>query len=124
MTLEEAARFAPIVTATVATLALATALITAWITIRAQKNIAWQKATIDFILKPEMDPTVIGFYDFCKSLIACPRGAARRPDVEAIRFGKSPTTPHCGIRTLEYSGRLSMYRGTCCRCSSMEHCAS
>jgi Domain of unknown function (DUF4760) len=41
-------------------------LITAWITIRAQKNIARQKAAIDFFLKTEMDPTVIGFYDFYK----------------------------------------------------------
>ena len=58
MTLDDVARYAPIVTAAVAALAL----LVAWISIHVQRGVARRRAAIDFFLKTEMDEKMILAY--------------------------------------------------------------
>jgi len=59
MTLDDAARYAPIVTATVALLALITALISIYV----QRGVARRRAAIDLFMRTEMDPAMLEAYD-------------------------------------------------------------
>ncbi len=61
---EAAAKFAPLLTATVA---LGAGVI-AYIAIHAQRDIARRRAAIDFFLKTEMDQTIIDLYNNFKSI--------------------------------------------------------
>jgi Domain of unknown function (DUF4760) len=58
MTLDDAARYAPIVTAAVAVLAL----LVAWRSIHIQRGVARRRAAIDFFLKTEMDEKMLQAY--------------------------------------------------------------
>ena len=58
MTLDDAARHAPIVTAAVAVLAL----LVAWISIRVQRAVARRRAAVDFFVKTEMDERMLLAY--------------------------------------------------------------
>jgi hypothetical protein len=58
MTLDDAARHAPIVTAAVAVLAL----LVAWVSIHVQRGVARRRAAIDFFAKTEMDEKMLLAY--------------------------------------------------------------
>jgi hypothetical protein len=59
MTLDEAARYAPLVTATVAVLAFVSAAYGIW----SQRSIARKRAALDLFLKTELDKAMVDAYD-------------------------------------------------------------
>jgi hypothetical protein len=59
VTLKEAAEYAPLVTASVAALAIAVAVSS----ILVQKSVARRRAAIDFFLKTDMDEKVVKAFD-------------------------------------------------------------
>ncbi len=78
MTFEDAAKYAPLATALIA---LAAATI-GYLAIRAQRDIARRRASIDFFIKTEIDPHAIELYRRFRAAVPTMQALAERPDVE------------------------------------------
>jgi Domain of unknown function (DUF4760) len=63
--LDEAAKYAPIATATIATLALIVALVS----ILVQRGLAKRRAALDFFFKTEMDKSIVDAYNSYETAI-------------------------------------------------------